>query len=292
MTWWNGIAGAASEHMEGNAVRANTRAENRIRQANASASNRVRRASNALASARGNLARYMLSVNNQESMQAAGKAQDENTRAGIKAQEQLSRKGLFDQVAYAEQSGRAFAQQGALGVRGSVVDNVNAATALRAALVAEGVAQQKVDVSYGIALRAQTIASQMTRSLDGSVILDSMDYNEDVALVRQEYSNFQNALRGFAKGMGQGANLFDGQNAGSPQQYKVTQQDYDDLRVRQRASSYTEPTDYGFSRDTQLGSGGSDTFGIVATEQSNPYAIDYGGKVKFNLNVDSNFGGL
>lgn len=289
MTWWNGIAGAASMHMEGNAVRANTEAWNRVQEVNAAAGNKVRRANNALASAKGNLARYMQSINNNEALTAAGRAVDANTRSGLQAQDRLQQQGLFSQVAATEQAGRALASQGALGLGGSVVDNVNAATTLRAAIMQDSLSKQKMNVSYEVGLRAQSIASQMTRSLDSSIILDNIDYNTDVALVKATYSNTNNAIRGFAEGMGQGGSLYKPKEE-SPQQYKAEVED-SDIRVKQSSpdftSTYNDRRQGNQIEEYQDGVDYSPLF-----DQNNSYEDAQREMARFNLNVTTSYGSL
>lgn len=155
----------------------------RLSKVRADANNTVRQASNVAAAAQGSLARFIQSVNNNRRLKAGGQALEANVVNFLRSDDQLLKQGLSLSVQEAEQAGAAAAAAAVNGIGGSVVDDVNLSTNLRAALIEDGLKDMRSTEAYDTSRRAGSIMSQMVGSLDQSLILDAIDYNQDVAQI-------------------------------------------------------------------------------------------------------------
>lgn len=172
----SGVAGISSAN-----TNATIEDNNKLSIANADTKNRVRAAGNLAEAAQGNLARFTQSVNNNRALKAGGEAEEALTVNAIRHNDAAMRGDFSDDIRSAEQLGHAAASAAASGVSGSVVDMVNTSTALRDSIVKQGVADDAASESYDVSRRAGNIMSQVVGGLDSSVILDSLDYNQNVA---------------------------------------------------------------------------------------------------------------
>lgn len=202
--WWNAIAGAVQGVFEGQGTRAVIAAGNRVRQTNADASNKVRQASNLAAAAEGNLARWTQSVNNNRRLDAGGEEIEANIVNARRQMDAGLTANFTTSIATAEQEGAAAAAQAVAGIDGSVVDMINGSVALRDSIVRQGIDKNIELTNYDTAARAGSIMSQMIGGLDGSIIMDKMDYTVDVARFEQGFNDLASALRGAAEHMGAG----------------------------------------------------------------------------------------
>jgi hypothetical protein len=106
-----------------------------------------------------------------------------------------------ESIRSAEQAGHAAASQASAGVDGDVVDMVNTSTALRDSIVRQSIADNQDAAAYDASRRAGLVMSQMVGSLDQSVILDSLDYNVDVAQRQAKSSVFADVIGGALPGL-------------------------------------------------------------------------------------------
>lgn len=194
--WWGMLGGAIAGYFGNDAARAQADANTRISAANAKAGNQVRTASNAFEAAKGNLARYAQSVSNNQRLKAGGDAVEANIVNYRRARDNLSLQSFSTSIRQAEQAGAAAAAQANSGIDGSVVDQVNGATALRDSIVDEAIRRNGGTMDYDAAHRAASIEVQTVQGMDGSLILDQLDYNVDFAQVSPKISAFAAAVRG------------------------------------------------------------------------------------------------
>lgn len=174
--------------------RAVVEANNMLSRANAEAGNKVRQASNELTAAKNSLARWTQSVNNQRLLKQGGEALEASVVNYRRGEDELVRQSFSQSIAEAEQAGMAAASAAAAGVAGSVVDTVNMTTALRDSIVRQEFADARNMAAYDTQRRAGTIMSQVVGGLDNSLILDSLDFNIDVAQRQAKPSYFPAVL--------------------------------------------------------------------------------------------------
>lgn len=202
--WWNALAGGIAGYFHNDSINAEIDSANRISASNAKAGNIVRQAQNALKAAQGGLARWVQSVNNNRRLDAGAGALEANIVNYRRGRDALGREEFGQSIRRAEVAGGAAAQQAFAGVTGSVVDMVNGSTALRDSIVREDLKQRGEFLDFDAAHRAGTIMHQTVQGLDGSVILDSLDYNVEVAKSSPLLSKFRTALTGAFAGAGLG----------------------------------------------------------------------------------------
>lgn len=130
---------------------------------------------NLAAAAKGGLARWVQSLNNQKVLTAGGDALNVSNQNMVRVQDQRARMALGTSARRAEALGAAAASQGSSGVMGSVVDNVNAATRLRASIADQETRDMGDLTNNDQAKRQAAIYAQMVGGLDNSVILDTLD---------------------------------------------------------------------------------------------------------------------
>lgn len=204
MWWIQGVVGAVSGIIGGSVTRAQARNNERISAANAEANNKVRLAGNAQKAAETSLARWTQSLNNQRALDSGGRASDAVKQNFYRTADSWSYDSVNQGILLAEAAGQSAASSAAAGQEGGVVDMVNLSTRLRANIVAQRTADVQHLMSYDAAQRAGTIMSQTIGGLDNSVILDSLDYNKDVALKFPKNSVFQDAIQGAMAAYGGG----------------------------------------------------------------------------------------
>lgn len=219
--FWAALAGGIQQKYHGYAVRAVNEANNRLSKQNAESKNLLRQASNAAESAKGNLNRWVQSVNNQRRMDSAGEALESNTVNARRQGDQALNSSFSQSLQAAEQAGQMSASAAFAGVTGDVVDMVNTSAALRDSIVRQEFAERVDLASHDVARRAGNIMSQMVGGLDSSILLESMDYNIDIATYTPSLSSAYNFVQGAMKGMGMGAGLDGG---GGEQVYNAGKQ--------------------------------------------------------------------
>jgi hypothetical protein len=190
------IGGGIGGYFGNQATNAAIAANNRLSLLNAKVSNALRQASNAAKSAEGNLQRFVQSVNNNKRLDAGGSALEALVVNGRRRMDANLSGNLSSDIRTAEQAGHAAAAAAAAGIDGNVVDMVNQSTALRDSIVKNSVDKAQSAANYDLSVKAGHVMSQMVSSLDNSVIMDSIDYNVDVAQERPETSSFAALVRG------------------------------------------------------------------------------------------------
>lgn len=190
------FGGAISGDLGQEATHAQVDANNEISDLNAKTGNSLRQAKNAESAAEGGLARFVQSVNNNRALEAGGNAQEALVVNAVHGDTMRLQRSFSQSIQAAEQAGHAAASQASAGVSGNVVDMVNASTALRDSIVQQSVADDQTAQDYAVSRRAGNIASQMVSGLDSSVIMDTMDYNVDVAQHQAKFGKLSSMLHG------------------------------------------------------------------------------------------------
>lgn len=155
---------------------------NRLARTRAEEGNRVRQASNTASAAEGALNRFVQSVNNNRRLKAGGQALEANMVDFYRSDDQLMKQGFSQSISEAEQAGAMAAAAAVNGIAGSVVEDVNLSTSLRDGIVNDAFSDLRGQESYDTARRAGSIMSQVVGSMDQSLIIDRLDYNQDVAM--------------------------------------------------------------------------------------------------------------
>lgn len=195
-----GAVGAVKGYTQASVNKSLVEANNRVEQANTTASNRVRGAGNAFAAARGALARYMQSLQNNQTLEAGGAALEQNLM-NARREEDAIMQGDFEQaIRHSEQTGAQAAAAAFAGVGGEVADTVSIATRLSQQRASLAAARNSGYRGYDAARRAAAIASQTIRGLDSSIILDTLDYNINVAQTQRAINPIYAALAGAYEG--------------------------------------------------------------------------------------------
>lgn len=202
MVWWNAIAGFAQGYEGSKAFIAQGEANNRLSKVNADARNRVRQASNANEAAQNSLARWIQSVNNNRRLDAGGDALEQNIVNYRRSEDAALTQSFAKGISEAEQEGAMAAAAAVSGVDGNVVDMVNSSVALRDSIVGQQMSDFRDMRAYDTAARAGSIMSQVVGGMDNSLILDTLDYNIDVAQEQHIFSRMQYGLLGMIQHMG------------------------------------------------------------------------------------------
>lgn len=269
--WWNAIAGAAQGYFHGQATRAQIAANNRIGALNAEVSNKLRQAGNLATAAQGSLARWVQSVNNQKVLDSGGDGLEANSvnyrRMSDASLTTSFRQGISD----AEQMGAMAAAAAMNGVEGNVVDMVNGSVALRDSIVRQRFEDIGEMQANDAAQRAGRIMSQMIGGLDNSLIVDSLDYNVDVAQQQAQIGLFSYALRGMAEHMGGGGAINSGRREAEGEYQSEVRRG--SLTTRQRSSSSYDLADHAYDTGVDF------SFKLQDDEEYSPYSI-YGSDVK------------
>lgn len=199
------FGGAVSGDLGQEATHAQVDGNNAISDLNAKTGNNLRGAKNAESAAEGSLARFVQSVNNNAELKAGGSAQEALVVNAVHGDNARLTRSFAQSIQDAEQAGHAAASQASAGVAGNVTDMVNASTALRDSIVQQSVADDQSQADYATSRRAGNIMSQMVSGLDSSVIMDTMDYNVEVAQHQAKFGKLSSMLHGaFPNGATQG----------------------------------------------------------------------------------------
>lgn len=281
------IGGGIGGYFGNKATNAAIAANNRLSAINAKTGNDLRQASNAAKAAEGNLARFVQSVNNNRTLEAGGNAQEALVVNATRRGDAQLTNSFSVSIREAEQAGHSAAAAAAAGVDGNVVDMVNASTALRDSIVRQSVDERQSAEAYDVSRRAGNIMSQMVSGLDNSVILDSLDYNIDVAQSRPELSSFAALVRGAfpaALDTSLGSPSYNGGQTGST---KTTTQYTGGLGTRQQSGSSFDLADYQYAnRDKKEFKFGGEGY----SDQPSKYEL-WGDNTSFSGNTSSSEGG-
>lgn len=175
------IAGAGQAWNKGQLDRTAIRTGNAVRDANARASNRVRAGENALRAATGTLNRFQQSLQNRRALESGGEAVNAALVSAARQDRAMLATGFEASIQEAEAMGQAAAMAGFNGAAGSVVDDVDAATALRYSRAHFAAESYRGTVMHDAAVRASAIQQQTQSSLDNRLVFDNIDYGVDVA---------------------------------------------------------------------------------------------------------------
>lgn len=264
--WWNMIAGAAEGFSTNYYKTAQINIGNRLSDVNAAAGNKVRQAQNAAEASRNNLARWTQSVNNNRALKSGGEALNANITNYYREADSALMGGFSDQIREAENEGASNASAAFAGVDGSVVDMVNGSVALRDSMVREAATRRNEMFANDTAVRAGTIMSQMVGGLDNSLVLDSLDYNVDVAQHQKPTSQFMAAVIGATRGAG-----VDASNGAWSQEKQQTEYktEFNGVAARQGSASQYDLADNAYD------SGSKYRFGYEYQAQSDndPYSL-------------------
>lgn len=182
---WMALAGAAlsgiSAYSGASVAKAQTNANNRVSAATTKASNQVRGAGNAFSAAKGELARYMQRLQNNQALEAGGEALEANLINARRQDDAMAEASFEDQLRNAEQLGQQAAAAAFAGVGGEVADTISLSTRLMQQRASAQALKSRELTQYDATRRAGVIAQQTVRSLDQSLILDSLDYSINVA---------------------------------------------------------------------------------------------------------------
>lgn len=182
---WMALASAGlsalGAYTQGAVTKAQVKGNNAVSAAVTEANNRVRTAGNAFSAARGSLSRYVQSVNNNNALEAGGEALEANLINARRQDDAMAEASFENQIRAAEQLGSQVAAAAFSGVGGEVADTISISTRLMQQRAARNALQSREFAQYDSVRRAGAIAQQTVRSLDQSLILDSLDYSIDVA---------------------------------------------------------------------------------------------------------------
>lgn len=191
-----GIVGAVEGYNQASVNKSITDINNRLDAANASNTNKVRQAGNAFSAAKGALQRYIQSLQNNQALEAGGEALEQNL-VNARRHEDANLQGGFEQsIRSSEQLGSQAAAAAFAGVGGEVADTVSMATRLSHQRASHAALRNTEFRSYDTARRASSIMSQTVRSLDSSLILDTLDYNSNVAQPKASLKPWYGAVAG------------------------------------------------------------------------------------------------
>jgi len=145
----------------------------------------LRPAQNQLTAATGSLNRWVQSNKNKQILDAGGDALATHMTNIWRVKDQISNQGLSEQIAMAEQVGSAAASQAFNGVSSGVADMVNMTTALRQDIGQTIANQAGVSLDTDARRTAAQLFSQMVNGMDNNILLDSIDFGVDQAVVQK-----------------------------------------------------------------------------------------------------------
>lgn len=175
------IAGGAQAWNKGQLDRTAIRMGNAVRAANAAAENRVRAGQNALTASVNTLNRFQQSLSNKRALSAGGEAVNASLVNAARQDRAMLASGFESSIQEAEAMGQAAAMAGFNGAAGSVVDEVDAATALRYSRAEYAAERYRGTAMFDAAARASAIQQQTQSSLNNSLVFDNLDYGISVA---------------------------------------------------------------------------------------------------------------
>lgn len=190
----NTAVGAVTGYLQGSANKATTAANNRISAANERAGNKIRQAENAFSAARTSLAAYTQSVNNNRLLDSGASAYEAEAVNARRQDDAMLNSSLDEQISMAEQAGAASAVAALNGVAGTVVNDVQMSIGIRQSRATRDADMVRGMASWDHTRRASSIAQQMFQSLDQSLILPSLDYNTNVAMINNPGSPSRTAI--------------------------------------------------------------------------------------------------
>lgn len=179
-----------------------TEAGNRVRRAQADASNRVRDAGNGFNLARTTQARQLQVLNNNRITADMGAGLESQARNYARQKDLQARGSFEDNIREAEVMGEQAALAALGGAGGDAVDVVSGTTALRNARAEEEQRRNYAQSDFDYAYTRGAIVTQALSGLDGSTILDDIDYGIDVAQIGAKTSVFGTALSSFVQSGG------------------------------------------------------------------------------------------
>jgi len=174
-----GLAGIGA-YSQASVGKAEAQANTRVSKALAKSSNAVRDGANRFSAARGALQRYLQSASNNQTLAAGGESLEANLVNARRQDDKLAEASFEDQIRAAEQLGSQAAAAAFAGVGGEVADMVSTSTRLMQQRAALDAAESRDFALYDTARRAASIQQQTVRSLDTSILFDSLDYTVNV----------------------------------------------------------------------------------------------------------------
>ena len=176
------------------------RRENKAADNIADSKNYARMMGNYGTAAAGNLSRWTQSLNNQRHLKNAGSGLEALQVNYQRTKASAMRGTLAQQLQGDERAGQIVASSAAAGVRGSVVDAVNATTELRQSMASESAREASDQQEFDFVKNAEGVYGQMIGGLDGRILLDNLDYRKDVSLHKAKPSSFMGMLQGAMQG--------------------------------------------------------------------------------------------
>ena len=155
-------------------------AKNLISEKNANAHNRVRVSTNNFAAVKGAISRFSQGQNNQRVLDAGGDALATTFMNYRRNDDQRVASNFEQTIRDAEEEGAQVSAAAASGLSGGVVDTINAATALRRSRANEETRRLGEFGSFDAGRRAASIMQQSVRGMDSSILIDGLDYNNNV----------------------------------------------------------------------------------------------------------------
>lgn len=174
------LAAGIKTYLTNSAANAEVDAKNLISRTNADAQNRVRQATNNFSAVKGAIARFTQGQNNQRILDAGGDALAVTFENFRRNDDQRVASNFEQTIRDAEEEGAQVSAAAASGLVGGVVDTINAATALRRSRANEETKRLGQFGSFDAGRRAASIMQQSVRGLDSSILIDGLDYNNNV----------------------------------------------------------------------------------------------------------------
>lgn len=179
-------AAGATSWLSGSLNRAQIRAQNAVDAQTAVTGNAIRGSGNLLNARQNSLARFNQSLGNKRQLDAGADAIEAVLVNASRQDRDMLASGFESSLQEAEAMGAQAAASAFSGAGGTVVDDVNAATALRYARAGGRAARARDTVMFDAARKAEAIFSQTASGLHNGVMFDSIDYNTNVANYRAE----------------------------------------------------------------------------------------------------------
>lgn len=175
----------AQAYGQASVSKAQAEANTRLSKVQATNDRRTRDASNAFSAARGALQRYVQGMQNNNTLEAGGELLEQNLVNARRREDAMIGATFEQQIRDAEQLGAQAAAAAFTGAQGETSDMVSISTRLMQQRAERQALTERGYASYDTARRAASIATQTSRSLDSSLILDSMDYSVTPAMTQK-----------------------------------------------------------------------------------------------------------
>lgn len=179
----------------------------------------LRPASNELVAATGGLNRWLQANNNRRVLDEGGDDLSTFMTNVWRTKDQMTNQSLSEQISMAEQVGTAAASQAFNGVSPGVADMVNMTTALRQDIGRTIADQAGLSMETDAARTMGQLFSQMVNGMDNNILLDSIDYGVDQAVIQKSNDPMTAALLAGAGSLvssGLGSGLLGGTSAKTP----------------------------------------------------------------------------